>query len=78
MPEATGRDREARTELASTAEGLTAVWRDRDSLREVSAAHDGRSATEDDGVDPGTAKCADRATHLGLRWVHAQTKKSGN
>ena len=33
MPEATGRDPEARTELASTAEDLTAVSRDRDSLR---------------------------------------------
>ena len=50
VPEA-GRDPEAGTELASTAEDLTAVSRDRDSLRheladagqrtsEVSAAHD--------------------------------------
>ena len=46
MPEATGRDPEAGTELASTAEDLTAVSRDRDSLdegqrmSEVSAARD--------------------------------------
>ena len=33
MPEATGRDPEAETELACTAEDLTAVSRDRDSLR---------------------------------------------
>ena len=33
VPEATGRDPKAETELASTAEELTAVSRDRDSLR---------------------------------------------
>ena len=46
MPEATGQDPEAGTELASTAEDLKAVSRDRDSLdegqrmSEVSAARD--------------------------------------
>ena len=51
MPEATGRNPGAGTELASLAEDLTAVSRDRDSVRhqladagqrmsEVSAAHD--------------------------------------
>ena len=51
VPETTGRDPETETELASTAEDLAAVSRDRDSLRhqvadagqrmpEVSAARD--------------------------------------